>query len=90
MVPECVSLMKDACEKKHAGEPVPLNVPVARGLRNRTSFVMTLWLERAEDTMAPQWRWRVRDVQANQETYFTRLADVLNYVSERAGVAPPG
>ncbi len=89
MASECVSLMKDACEKKHSGEPVPLNIPVARGLRNRASFVMTLWLEGAEDTTAPEWRWRVVHVQGKQETYFTRLADVLNYVSEQAGIAPP-
>lgn len=50
---------------------------------------MTLWLEGAGDTAAPQWRWRVVDVQDDEPTYFTRLSDVLAYISERAGVSPP-
>ncbi len=50
---------------------------------------MTLWLEGAEDTAVPQWRWRVVDAQKNQQVYFSKLADVLAYVSEQAGVSPP-
>lgn len=52
---------------------------------------MTLWLEGAKDAMTPQWRWRVIDTKdANTgPTYFTKLSELLSYVSERAGVSPP-
>jgi hypothetical protein len=52
---------------------------------------MTLWLEGANDAMTPQWRWRVIDAQdaSIEPTYFTKLSELLSYVSERAGVTPP-
>ncbi|MFN3974468.1 MAG: hypothetical protein ACK4K2_04210 [Dehalococcoidia bacterium] len=53
------------------------------------SFVIVLWLEPQQSTDAPQWRWRVTDVQSGNKAYFCRIADLLAYVSERAGVTPP-
>ncbi|HJM52483.1 MAG TPA: hypothetical protein QGI07_00445 [Dehalococcoidia bacterium] len=52
---------------------------------------MTLWLEGANAAAAPQWRWRVIDGQdaSTGPTYFTKLSELLSYVSERAGVSPP-
>ena len=81
--------MKDANEKNITGDETPPGRQVARRARRRSSFVMTLWLEGAEDTAVPQWRWRVVDAQKNQQVYFSKLADVLAYVSEQAGVSPP-
>ncbi len=57
--------------------------------RKGVSFVMTLWLEPTDSPGQPQWRWRVVDAQKNQQVYFSKLADVLAYVSEQAGVSPP-
>lgn len=52
---------------------------------------MTLWLGGVDDSAEPQWYWRVIDGQDATigPTYFTKLSDLLNYVSETAGVSPP-
>ncbi len=52
------------------------------------SFVLRLWLESAGGTPS-EWRWRVQHVQSGQERYFRSLADVLDFVSICAGLAPP-
>lgn len=80
--------MKDPNEKKFTGDANPPEEQAAMAAPRRNSFVMTLWLEGAEDTAVPQWRWRVVDAQ-QQQIYFSNLADVLAYVSEQAGVSPP-
>lgn len=81
--------MKDPNEKNITRDTDPSQEKVAKPTARRNSFVMTLWLEGAEDTAVPQWRWRVVDAQQNQQIYFSKLADVLAYVSEQAGVSPP-
>ena len=53
------------------------------------SFVMVVWLESDGETAEPEWRWRVNHVKTGEQVYFRRLADVLAYVSEKAGAAPP-
>ncbi|MBI4297142.1 MAG: hypothetical protein HY676_01270 [Chloroflexi bacterium] len=53
------------------------------------SFVATLWLEPTDRPDQPEWRWRVVEVYTGDRHYFRRLADLLAYVSERAGVPPP-
>ncbi|MBI2862460.1 MAG: hypothetical protein HYX89_06550 [Chloroflexi bacterium] len=53
------------------------------------SFVIVLWLEDGEIQGEPEWRWRVTHVQTEEQAYFRRLADVLTYVSAKAGVSPP-
>lgn len=80
--------MKDPNEKNITRDVVPSQEKLAKPATRRNSFVMTLWLEGAEDTAAPQWRWRVVDAQ-QQQVYFSKLADLLAYVSEQAGVSPP-
>ena len=57
--------------------------------RKGVSFVMTLWLEPTETGGHPEWRWRVVEVRTGAQRYFRRLADLLAYVSEKAGVSPP-
>lgn len=81
--------MKDPNEKNitHDAKLPPGNAP-RRAIKS-ISFIMVLWLEGADDTAAPQWRWRVIDAQTNKQVYFSKLADVLSYVSEQAGVSPP-
>ena len=86
-----VSVMKDGCEKNFTdGEPQGSR-PESGSSTRRASFVMTLWLEGANDATTPQWRWRVIDAQdaSIEPTYFTKLSELLSYVSERAGVSPP-
>ena len=80
--------MKDPNEKKITHDASQLEEQVAKPVTRRNSFVMTLWLEGAEDTAVPQWRWRVLNAQ-QQQIYFSKLADLLAYVSEQAGVSPP-
>lgn len=53
------------------------------------SFVMALWVEPGSPREAPEWRWRLIQVQSGERRYFRRLSDVLAYVSEQAGMAPP-
>lgn len=53
------------------------------------SFVMRLWLEGGRQESG-QWRWHVHHVQSGEERYFRKLADVLAFVAEKAGVAGPG
>ncbi len=53
------------------------------------SFVIRLWLEPREMPGDPPWRWHVHHVQSGEEANFTRLADVLQYIEEKAGTAPP-
>lgn len=81
--------MKDTNEKNITDKSRPPRGQEPRPAARRSSFVMTLWLEGAEDTAVPQWRWRIIDAQKNQQVYFTKLADVLAFVSEQAGVSPP-
>lgn len=57
--------------------------------KNGMSFVIKLWLEPREMAGDPQWRWHVHHVQSGEEASFTRLADVLRYVEDKACVAPP-
>ena len=52
------------------------------------SFVLQLWLESAGGASS-EWRWRVQHVQSGQERYFRSLPDVLDFVSNCAGLAPP-
>lgn len=58
-------------------------------LRHSATFVITLWIEGPVRPQQPDWRWRVIEVESGERRYFWRLADVLLYVSERAGVPPP-
>lgn len=37
----------------------------------------------------PEWRGRATHVQTGQEVYFRRLATLLSFVEEKAGVSPP-
>jgi len=53
------------------------------------SFVMVLWLEARDPPNEPEWRWRVVEIPTGERHYFLRIADLLAYVSERAGVPPP-
>ncbi len=53
------------------------------------SFVMTLWLEPRAVEAEPEWRWRVTHVQTGEQVYFRRVADVLAYISTKAGVSSP-
>lgn len=53
------------------------------------SFVMVLWLEARDPPNKPEWRWRVVEIPTGERHYFLRVADLLAYVSERAGVPPP-
>lgn len=57
--------------------------------RRGISFVMTLWLEPTSRPGQPEWRWRVVEVPTGEQHYFLRVANLLAYVSERAGVPPP-
>ncbi len=57
--------------------------------RKGVSFVMTLWLEPTDSPGQPQWRWRVVEVATGEQHYFLWVANMLAYVSERAGVPPP-
>ena len=81
--------MKDPNEKKITDDVKSSHDQVSEPVARRNSFVMTLWLEGAEDTAVPQWRWRVVDARQHQQIYFSELADLLAYVSEQAGVPPP-
>ena len=60
-----------------------------RTAKKGMSFVITLWLEPTEGDQ-PEWRWRVTEMETGAQRYFRKLADMLAYVSERAGVSPPG
>ena len=52
------------------------------------SFVLRLWLESTGGD-SPDWRWQVHHVQSGLQRYFGELADVLDFVAERAKVQPP-
>jgi len=54
-----------------------------------TSFIIVLWLEPRELPGRPEWRWKVTGVQTGNEAYFSRLTDLMSYVSDKAGVEPP-
>lgn len=56
---------------------------------DRVSFVMTLWLEPREVEAEPEWRWRVSHVQSKKQAYFTRLADVLAFITSQSGLPAP-
>ncbi len=53
------------------------------------SFVVALWVEPQEVDGDPEWRWRVRHVQTEEEVYFRCLADVLEFAASRSGFSPP-
>jgi environmental stress-induced protein Ves len=50
---------------------------------------MTVWLEPSDGDSDPQWRWRVSHAQTGEEAHFTRLADVLSFISAQSGSRPP-
>ena len=52
------------------------------------SFVLRLWLEPTSED-SPEWRWQVQHVQSGEQRYFRSLTDILDFISERAGVEPP-
>ncbi len=63
-----------------------------RSTEHRTgsvSFVLTLWVEPREVEADPEWRWKVRHVQTDEQAHFTRIADVLAFVASHSGVAAP-
>jgi len=53
------------------------------------SFVIALWLEHTGTLDPPQWRWRVTQAGTGEYSYFTSVADLLSYISTKAGVSPP-
>ena len=53
------------------------------------SFVLTLWAEPREVTADPEWRWKVRHIQSDEQAYFTHIADVLTYVASQTGLPTP-
>ncbi len=53
------------------------------------SFVLTLWVEPREVEADPEWRWKVRHVQTDQQAYFRRVADVLEFVASESGLPVP-
>lgn len=53
-------------------------------------FVVKLWAERRASADAPPvWRGRVDDVRAGTRRYFTSLAQLREYLSDRLEAAPP-
>ena len=80
--------MKDKYEKKVTSDdrgPSETSRKAHKGM----SFVMTLWLEPGAVEAKPEWRWRVIHAKTGEQVYFRRVADVLAYVSEKAGVSSP-
>ncbi|MBI2918818.1 MAG: hypothetical protein HYY01_12615 [Chloroflexi bacterium] len=68
--------------------PQPSNsAPSTNGVA--VSFVITVWLEPSGHLDRPQWRWRVTQAGTGEHSYFTRLADLLSYIGQKAGVSPP-
>lgn len=57
-------------------------------LKESVSFVVRLWVESPGEG-APEWRWHLTHVQSGEQRNFRRLADLLEYVAQRSGVAPP-
>ena len=53
------------------------------------SFLITVWLEPQQVEAEPEWRWRVRPSQADQVTYFRRVADVLAFIASESGSTGP-
>lgn len=53
------------------------------------SFVVRLWLEARSSLDEPVWRFQARHVQSGEQIYCRSLADLMAFVEQRAGVAPP-
>jgi hypothetical protein len=71
---------------EHSGEPVARARAGARGV----SFVIRLWLEAPGRAGRPEWRWYVRHVQSPRDRHGRRWRELLAFIGEQAGVAPPG
>ncbi len=56
--------------------------------KDSVSFVLRLWLE-SPDTEEPRWTYQVHHVQTGRDRYCRRLEDVLEFIEQSAGVAPP-
>ena len=53
------------------------------------SFVLTLWVEPREVKADPEWRWKVRHIQTDQQASFTHIADVLAFIASRSELPAP-
>jgi hypothetical protein len=51
--------------------------------------VITVWLEPREAEASPEWRWRVVHAQTGEEASFTRLAEVLAFITTQSGIPAP-
>ena len=53
------------------------------------TFVVRIWEERRDvEDAAPTWRGRVDDVRTGERRYFTRLEDLVAYLSQESGMGP--
>ena len=54
------------------------------------TFVVRIWEERRDlADAAPTWRGRVDDVRTGSRTYFSRLEDLVGYLSNQSGMVVP-
>lgn len=74
-------------EKKHKVTPAGEGAVVSTS--SRVSFVITVWLEPQEAEASPEWRWRVVHTQSGDEANFTRLAEVLAFITTQSGTPAP-
>ncbi len=80
--------MKDQNVKKVTGDESGGRKALGGGTEP-VSFVMTVWLEPREPEAEPEWRWRVRRIQADKDVYFRRVADVVSFISSESGLPGP-